>query len=58
MGQVAESQADALVVTSDNPRYESVNSIINDVLRGIGDRSKVAVEPDRATAIRSAIREA
>lgn len=39
MGQVAESLADALVVTSDNPRFESVNSIINDVLRGIKDRS-------------------
>ncbi len=55
MGQVAASQADALVVTSDNPRFESVNSIINDVLRGIEDRGAVTVEPDRATAIRAAI---
>lgn len=58
MGQVADSLADALVVTSDNPRFESVNSIINDVLRGIADSNKVKVEPDRAIAIRSAIRDA
>ncbi len=58
MGQVAESLADRLVVTSDNPRFESVNSIINDVLRGIGDQGQVAVEPDRATAIRTAIDQA
>jgi UDP-N-acetylmuramoyl-L-alanyl-D-glutamate--2,6-diaminopimelate ligase len=58
MGQVAESLADRLVVTSDNPRFESVNSIINDVLRGIGDQGRVAVEPDRATAIRTAIDQA
>jgi UDP-N-acetylmuramoyl-L-alanyl-D-glutamate--2,6-diaminopimelate ligase len=58
MGQLAESLADRLVVTSDNPRFESVNSIINDVLRGVGDRKRVAVEPDRATAIRAAIDQA
>lgn len=58
MGQVAESLADRLVVTSDNPRFESVNSIINDVLRGIEDRQGVTVEPDRARAIRDAIGQA
>lgn len=58
MGKVAESLADALVVTSDNPRFESVNSIINDVLRGIDDPRGVTVEPDRAVAIRSAIAQA
>jgi UDP-N-acetylmuramoyl-L-alanyl-D-glutamate--2,6-diaminopimelate ligase len=55
MGQMAESLADRVVVTSDNPRFESVNSIINDVLRGIGDTAKVTVEPDRGTAISRAI---
>jgi len=55
MGQVAQSLADHLVVTSDNPRFESVNSIINDVLRGIDAPDRVTVEPDRATAIRQAI---
>lgn len=55
MGQVAESLADELVITSDNPRFESVNSIINDVLRGIAKRDRVRVEVDRALAIRAAI---
>ena len=58
MGQVAESLSDALVVTSDNPRFESVNSIINDVLRGMKDPARVTVEPDRALAIQRAIRSA
>ncbi len=55
MGKVAESLADTLYVTSDNPRFESVNSIINDVLRGIGNPARVTVEADRASAIRAAI---
>jgi UDP-N-acetylmuramoyl-L-alanyl-D-glutamate--2,6-diaminopimelate ligase len=58
MGQVAESLADELVITSDNPRFESVNSIINDVLRGITPGGPFSVEPDRAVAIRSAISKA
>ncbi|MEJ2534273.1 MAG: UDP-N-acetylmuramoyl-L-alanyl-D-glutamate--2,6-diaminopimelate ligase [Gammaproteobacteria bacterium] len=58
MGRVAEAQADALVVTSDNPRFESVNSIINDVLRGLEHPGRATVEPDRAIAISRAIREA
>jgi UDP-N-acetylmuramoyl-L-alanyl-D-glutamate--2,6-diaminopimelate ligase len=45
-------------VTSDNPRFESVNSIINDVLRGMEAPNRVMVEPDRATAIRAAIAQA
>jgi len=55
MGQVAESLADELVLTSDNPRFESVNSIINDVLRGISADATLTVEPDRGAAIRDAI---
>jgi len=55
MGQAAESLADELVITSDNPRFESVNSIINDVLGGMQDPKRVRVEPDRAAAITCAI---
>jgi UDP-N-acetylmuramoyl-L-alanyl-D-glutamate--2,6-diaminopimelate ligase len=57
MGRAAECEADQLVITSDNPRFESVNSIINDVLGGVGSRDKVIVEPDRAAAITRAISE-
>jgi UDP-N-acetylmuramoyl-L-alanyl-D-glutamate--2,6-diaminopimelate ligase len=55
MGRMAESLADRLVVTSDNPRHESVNSIINDVLRGMEEPQRAVVEPDRGRAIARAI---
>ncbi|NND45638.1 MAG: UDP-N-acetylmuramoyl-L-alanyl-D-glutamate--2,6-diaminopimelate ligase [Xanthomonadales bacterium] len=55
MGRAAASAADRIVVTSDNPRFESVNSIINDVLGGIDAGAEVEVEPDRAAAIARAI---
>jgi UDP-N-acetylmuramoyl-L-alanyl-D-glutamate--2,6-diaminopimelate ligase len=58
MGSVARRLADRIVVTSDNPRYESANSIINDVLAGIDDMQGVSVEPDRAMAIARAVESA
>jgi UDP-N-acetylmuramoyl-L-alanyl-D-glutamate--2,6-diaminopimelate ligase len=57
MGRVASELADRLVVTSDNPRFESANAIINDVLAGIADLQGVAVEPNRAVAIARAVNE-
>ena len=56
MGHIAESLADETFITSDNPRYESVNSIINDVLSGMDQPERAMVEPDRAAAITRAIR--
>lgn len=55
MGSLAESLADQLVVTSDNPRYESVSSIINDVLAGMEHPDRAIVEADRFRAIRRAV---
>ena len=55
MGAIAERGADHVLVTSDNPRTEQPMQIIEDILRGINDRAAVAVEVDRATAIRRAI---
>ena len=49
MGKVASDIADAVVVTSDNPRDEAPDSIIQDILKGVHDN--FAVEPDRAKAI-------
>ena len=49
MGIVASDIADAVVVTSDNPRDEAPESIIQDILKGV--RNSFAVEPDRAKAI-------
>ena len=58
MGSVASEGADVVVVTSDNPRSEDPVAIVEEVLAGIGDRSAVIVEPDRAAAIGRALESA
>jgi UDP-N-acetylmuramoyl-L-alanyl-D-glutamate--2,6-diaminopimelate ligase len=55
MGGVAEQRADHALVTSDNPRSEAPQAIIDDVLSGM---TEADVEVDRAVAIRRAILEA
>ncbi|MGH9138320.1 MAG: UDP-N-acetylmuramoyl-L-alanyl-D-glutamate--2,6-diaminopimelate ligase [Acidimicrobiales bacterium] len=55
MGEVAARLADRVVVTSDNPRSEDLDAIIEEILRGIADRSRVSVDPDRRAAIALAI---
>ncbi len=57
MGAVAAASADVVVLTSDNPRHEPPEAIIDEILRGVPDslRSQVRVEPDRRAAIRSAL---
>lgn len=64
MAQVAEQQADQVWVTSDNPRTESAEQIIQDIVSGFSiDRlhhpqSFLQVEVDRARAIHAAIAQA
>jgi len=55
MGQIAERLADRVLVTSDNPRSESPQAIIDEILAGM---THAEVEADRATAIRRAVVEA
>jgi len=55
MGAAAAANADHLVVTSDNPRSEDPQSIIDQILQGIPDGTDVAVESDRAKAIAYAL---
>lgn len=57
MARVAESLADRLVVTSDNPREEDPSSIIEDMLAGLEKPGQAQVIEDRAAAIRQAVRE-
>ncbi len=55
MGGIASKNADFVIVTSDNPRSESPNVIINEILVGMKGASNIAVIPDRKNAIEYAI---
>lgn len=52
----AASAADFVIVTSDNPRTESPDAIIRDILPGIPASCRYLVEPDRAAALLAAAR--
>jgi UDP-N-acetylmuramoyl-L-alanyl-D-glutamate--2,6-diaminopimelate ligase len=60
MGKIAADLADVVVVTSDNPRTEDPERILEDIVAGIPPSVKVKVKVigDRAAAIRQAILEA
>jgi len=58
MGSVAERWADMVVVTSDNPRWEEPEEIIDDILKGIKNLDKVVVQKDRREAIKFALQSA
>lgn len=63
MGQIAFENSDRVIVTSDNPRTENPQTIIEEILSGIqpesGElRSKLSVLVDRAEAITVAVTEA
>ena len=56
MAQESVKQSDKVVITSDNPRFEEPQDIINDMLAGLTkeDMSKVISIADRREAIRTA----
>ena len=59
MGQAAAEKSDFVVLTSDNPRSEDPLAIMNDALVGLRRYDTPhLIEPDRATAIQQAIRQA
>ena len=58
MGMAAAKRADMLIVTSDNPRTEDPLSIIQDIVSGIPPYTEYQIEPDRAEAIRLAVKTA
>jgi UDP-N-acetylmuramoyl-L-alanyl-D-glutamate--2,6-diaminopimelate ligase len=55
MGAAAADLADLAVVTSDNPRSEDPDAIIEQVVAGAADHPNVVIEPDRAAAISTAL---
>ena len=54
----AAAAADLAVITSDNPRSEDPQAIIADMIAGVPKGADVITEPDRRTAIRSALNSA
>ena len=56
MGQVSGELADLTIITSDNPRFEEPQAIIDDIKTGIGKTDGTYVEIiDRKEAIRYVI---
>lgn len=60
MAKAAQELADRIIVTSDNPRTESPDGIIGNIVAGFGEAGSetITVEPDRREAIRLAIERA
>lgn len=58
MAAIAVTQSDQVVFTSDNPRWEDPQAIIEDMFRGVPDgaEGKVIEISDRKNAIKTAIR--
>lgn len=57
MGAIAARLADRVIVTDDNPRFESGDAIVQDILKGC-EGAAVTVVRDRRTAIGQAIAQA
>ena len=55
MGQVAAQYAKHIIVTSDNPRNEDPDMIIEDILKGIKNHPSIQVEINRKEAIKKAM---
>jgi UDP-N-acetylmuramyl-tripeptide synthetase len=55
MGAVAQKNATRVVVTSDNPRTENIDTIIGQIRSGFTSPATAQVEPDRAKAIAQTI---
>jgi UDP-N-acetylmuramoyl-L-alanyl-D-glutamate--2,6-diaminopimelate ligase len=55
MGAAAAARSDLAIVTSDNPRSEDPDAIVEEIVAGIEERQGVEVESDRRAAIALAL---
>ena len=56
MGEIASRLSDIAVVTSDNPRTEDPDAIIEDIRKGLhAGLARIIVDSDRRSAIRRAL---
>ncbi len=58
MGGIAAAAADRVIVTSDNPRFEDPQAIVEQVLAGAAGATHVAALVDRRAAVAQAVAEA
>ena len=55
MGRIAGALADRVTVTSDNPRTENPQTILDQIVAPLGARADLSVEVDRTAAIAAAV---
>jgi UDP-N-acetylmuramoyl-L-alanyl-D-glutamate--2,6-diaminopimelate ligase len=55
MGRAGAAGSDLAIVTSDNPRSENPDTIVAEVMAGVGNGAAVEVEADRRAAIARAL---
>jgi len=58
MGKVAAALADKVIITSDNPRNEDPDRIIEEIISGISDNKRIMTFTDRRNALEVAIERA
>jgi UDP-N-acetylmuramoyl-L-alanyl-D-glutamate--2,6-diaminopimelate ligase len=58
MAQMAQTYADAVVVTADNSRLEKTETILSDIVAGFISQKNVTVEANRAMAIANTVKNA
>ncbi|MEE9310473.1 MAG: UDP-N-acetylmuramoyl-L-alanyl-D-glutamate--2,6-diaminopimelate ligase [Cocleimonas sp.] len=58
MATVAEMYADVVIATDDNPRTESPEAIMKDIVTGFKNQQSIIIEHDRSTAIYKALKQA
>lgn len=56
MAQAVERWAHKIIVTSDNPRTENPIQIMQDIMTGISDKSKVIQQVERPVAVRDTLK--
>ena len=57
MGRIAQKYCDRVILTNEDPYDEDPKKIIDDMVRGIEDESKLSIIIDRRKAIRTALEE-